>query len=1034
MSTGPHVIHWKLRTSANSAAASSNPPPAAASQWSTIQWEGVNHLTTLELKRHITQQLGLAESEAAFDFILHNSNTGEEYKDDNFIVHRNTSVFARRINASRPRAQQLQVKPTTGLSAATAAAAQQTDSDDQQILALVNTASRSSRLPYSSAPPASYGPQQYQRASHGVREGGQQQQQFNANGKPPPSYICHRCGQSGHFIRHCLPEADTRILTNHGFLFLDEIEQRLAAGVEVLYGCYEVTKVVDEKVVESKQLRYCEGELVILQDEEVPNYLVEFTSENEKQRWAERSDAYGRPKKSKKNQHTDSCHVSLRVTPDHDMYVQQGTMQMDGKKVDWLPMLPTKEAADSLLPVCHCAQPECQRCRGHIRLLACAETGYLPQSNTRREAVRNALQLSDAQFAVFIELFGSWFGSNLPYGTPRNSVVFRYVKKVDRIWLQLEQLGLKKDVDWTCHATDTGVEELSINKPGWSDVFDLEWDRRPLTRLLPAWMLAELPRDEMRLFIYGLRHVDRYHAGDIKEINTGSPRLRDQLMQALLHCGYSAVSTLRYRKSTVRLLNKGDKTFPIEFFSSDPTKLRRYKQRGYRSIRALADCWKVSWVDMNSSPGVDSCRPSMPRLGCINLTEYNAERDKRIWCVSIAHPDQLIIVQRAERHGRIVTKQSRPIIVSNCPTNGDPAFDGRRPKAALAVQQYEQNAQKIFLRDVEDPKALERNRGGAAGGGSDGVDQRTDDRYHSSVPTASAPVANYATTSYERETARERERPPAAVADAEARLAARPDLLCPIDHRVFVEPTVVPCCFASFCRQCIERSLLTSNLCPRCKQPLDRADLRPNAGLQKKIQQEREGGYSAGTAMAASMPPPARRPYEENGYEERRDGRRGYSDSSERGRSPQRYDRRVADKYDGRDRPDDRDRGGRDDRDRDYRSRVAAYPPDAAPPRDDRYNQRPPPSSYPPPPPPHSTAAGGAAHSGSQRDYYTPPSYPAEQAFARQQQPYEQRPPPPPARYDNGRPAAAPYDEYRGGPDGGRGYPAGYGDGAGRRY
>ena len=513
MSTGPHVIHWKLRTSATSAAASSGPPPAAATQWSTIQWEGANHLTTLELKRHIAQQLGLGEvQDAQFDFILHNASTGEEYKDDNFIVHRNTSVFARRINASRQRAQQLQVKPTTGLSAATTAASQQSDNDDQQILALVNTASRSTRPGYSSAPPTAYGPQQYQRASHGVRAEGsqqqqQQQQQYSANSKPPPSYVCHRCGEGGHFIR-------------------------------------------------------------------------------------------------------------------------------------------------------------------------------------------------------------------------------------------------------------------------------------------------------------------------------------------------------------------------------------------------------------------------------------------------------------------------------NCPTNGDPAFDGRRPKAALAVQQYEQNAQKIFLRDVEDPKAMERSRAAAAGGvggggsmgGVDGGDTRGggDDRYQRSfqAPPSTSVAAGYATTSYERE----RERPASHVVDVEARLASRPDLLCPIDHRVFVEPTVVPCCFASFCHQCIERWLLQSTLCFRCKQPLDRADLRPNLGLQKKIEQEKEGGgrqqsqhtgYTGGAA-ASSVPPPVRRPYEENGYESRsREHRRGgYNAVEERARSPPRYERRGEERYDGRDRPDDRERGARDsDRERDYRSssrQQDTYPP-VPQPREERYPARPPPASYQPP-------------------------------------------------------------------------------------
>lgn len=48
-------------------------------------------------------------------------------------------------------------------------------------------------------------------------------------------------------------------------------------------------------------------------------------------------------------------------------------------------------------------------------------------------------------------------------------------------------------------------------------------------------------------------------------------------------------------------------------------------------------------------------------------TLYDAQRDGRVWCVNVAHPDNLIIYQRAhiDTDGT-VTKASRPVIIGNC--------------------------------------------------------------------------------------------------------------------------------------------------------------------------------------------------------------------------------------------------------------------------------------------------------------------------------------------------------------------------------
>ena len=42
---------------------------------------------------------------------------------------------------------------------------------------------------------------------------------------------------------------DTRVLTNHGFLFREEIEKKLAAGAPLLFACYEAADRADRILV-----------------------------------------------------------------------------------------------------------------------------------------------------------------------------------------------------------------------------------------------------------------------------------------------------------------------------------------------------------------------------------------------------------------------------------------------------------------------------------------------------------------------------------------------------------------------------------------------------------------------------------------------------------------------------------------------------------------------------------------------------------------------------------------------------------------
>ena len=613
---------------------------------------------------------------------------------------------------------------------------------------------------------------------------------------PPPhsGALLKRHGISARLMRgviltHCFPASDTRVLTDHGFLFLEQIEALLAAKEEVLYGCYEVTKVVQAEVlgvrsevqVHSKELKYCKGQLVF--PATPPTHLVEFSSPDEDARCTEARGQYG----TDDMPDDDERHVSLRVTPDHDMFVQTGSVSTHSHGVGWDSTLGVEDAyrkmpAQTLLS--SDAHP-------HVRLLACAENGHQPHDTSRRDGVQAVLALSNSQFLAFLELLGFWLGDGcVSYDSSGDGCVrFDQVKKTELEWLRemFCQVGLQSS-SWTvCQYGDT--ERVSIREPAWFAWFDAEFgaeypdshygsvaikgvrsnflttglarcssvsisstdypaasqssgtslnptnsisstsftltrhsrstsavstvsitdaiaasdeseddgvskltmqdDKTQLqppavdlsepetvksVKWLPDWMLTQLSRDEMRSLIAGVHRATVSYTGTAKAIHTSSARFRDQLMHALLHCGYSphcdamytADTTLSYKLHT---LANAHNTCSVASFND----LSAKGQLACRPVNATVDAWKVSWADVAHEEGRASCWPSMPRQRCINRVPYDAERDGRIWCVRVDHPDHLIVAQRAERDKQtsVVTKQSRPLVVGNCHADHD---------------------------------------------------------------------------------------------------------------------------------------------------------------------------------------------------------------------------------------------------------------------------------------------------------------------------------------------------------------------------
>ena len=306
------------------------------------------------------------------------------------------------------------------------------------------------------------------------------------------SVFVHNCEVWQH--GDCFPEADTRVLTSCGLLFLDEIEERLAEKQEVLFGCYEVA---------SKQLLYVAGKLVYSAP---PQQWVEFTSEGESARWTGASSPYGT--EGAGDDALQSRHVSLRVTPGHSMFVQTGNQGI----VAWRPRNPDTRTNSSSVPQPYrvvkaksllseydsdcdsvdssgdesdCEAPpgklDCKHRRAHVRMLACAEHGYKPHMDTtRRQAVQLQLHLDIAQFTVFVELLGFWLGDGAPQhnSVAATAVRFSHVKQTDRVWLRamLRKVGLGPFSAAPCAS---GTEEcVNIVDKAWCAYFQLGVWRR----------------------------------------------------------------------------------------------------------------------------------------------------------------------------------------------------------------------------------------------------------------------------------------------------------------------------------------------------------------------------------------------------------------------------------------------------------------------------------------------------------------------------------------------------------------------------
>jgi len=344
----------------------------------------------------------------------------------------------------------------------------------------------------------------------------------------------------------CFPEHDTRVLTDAGFLFLFEIEARLSVGLEVKYACYEPS---------SKTVVYCPGELVTSTP---PTRWVDFTQGGTRRIWEHGSEDYGVTKRSNG---VYANHLSLRVTPGHDMFVQIGDDRGRPIFVQGAPLPPLKMKARELAPgyACDCNGMECVHGYTKYRMITTAAAGLatpmnvIALSDTDAQSPVAALGLcTEDELAAFLELFGYWLGDGSmthdarPGQTSQNAVTFKPRKMRDRPYLRtlMHRLNLKCGQDYSSSETELylGVQitnsrwfalfdhefgvkyrksrfydsRLAFQKQGMTNCSEVEVmqaedigsDAVKSVKWLPSWVLFRLNKSQLRHLIEGIRFAD----------------------------------------------------------------------------------------------------------------------------------------------------------------------------------------------------------------------------------------------------------------------------------------------------------------------------------------------------------------------------------------------------------------------------------------------------------------------------------------------------------------------------------------------
>ncbi|KAI9836828.1 MAG: hypothetical protein M1819_000993 [Sarea resinae] len=185
--------------------------------------------------------------------------------------------------------------------------------------------------------------------------------------------------------------------------------------------------------------------------------------------------------------------------------------------------------------------------------------------------------------------------------------------------------------------------------------------------------------------------------------------------------------------------------------------------------------------------------------------------------------------------------------IQACPTNNDPNFDGRpRVKRTTGIP-------RSFLKTIEKPAALSSDGTGDDSRQPSGVMVNAEGEFVVAEPDK-ASWEQYQAKAKVSAAAQE------AAATGNKELQDR-GLECPIDKRLFVEPTKTPCCGKTYCSECINNALIESDfVCPGCStEGVLMDNLEPDNDMAKKVQDYEQEKVEQKKMKEASKSPPQKK-------------------------------------------------------------------------------------------------------------------------------------------------------------------------------
>jgi DNA-directed RNA polymerase beta subunit len=294
----------------------------------------------------------------------------------------------------------------------------------------------------------------------------------------------------GEMERDCLAE-DHQILTNKGFLFLDEMQKQYEHGEDLLVASYDEA---------SKSMLYEKPTDMIVKEARTQT-MIEITQRAESSRDTKGSNG-----------------ISLVVTPKHDLYTCSGRFEAD--QIKWSTDGFQKTKAGTLVE--------------NEALAVKMTSGYgVSQTTDDSHILRDLvgrLHIDPTHVQSMLELYGYWLGSS------RTSILgFSAVNVHDFKWIKqmFDHLGLEEG-----HRYETS-EQLNI-----VHVTDMDWQQffeilqRTYTGVAD-WAM-DLGRDSVRAILRGLCRATGSETKDENVIHASSVELRDELVRLCIHGGYSA--------------------------------------------------------------------------------------------------------------------------------------------------------------------------------------------------------------------------------------------------------------------------------------------------------------------------------------------------------------------------------------------------------------------------------------------------------------------------------------------------------------